>query len=105
MRVQEPSKLAVRDCYGFAWSVTVAQQAERERCEEAVRRREAKWEKYNAARRFPKLEKLKRYLRKVKARSQNARTHALAELSWAVVRKLGGWWAAQTEEQKGRLLC
>lgn len=62
--MQEPSKLAVRDCYGFAWSVTVAQQAERERCEEAVRRREAKWEKYNAARRFPKLEKLKRYLRK-----------------------------------------
>mmetsp|Transcript_46329 Transcript_46329/g.117311 ORF Transcript_46329/g.117311 Transcript_46329/m.117311 type:complete len:370 (-) Transcript_46329:421-1530(-) len=62
--MQPQPKLNVLDGYGFAWAVTQEQQAERVRCDEAVARREAKWDKYAKRRRFPELQKLKRYLRK-----------------------------------------
>lgn len=54
-----------RDCYGFRIKVTLEQQQARLLCQEALEKREAKWEPFFQKKRLPPQQKLKKYLRKV----------------------------------------
>lgn len=53
------------DAYGFAFSCTSEQAAERRRCDEKQRRQAAKWAEQLAAGRLPSGDKLKKLCRKV----------------------------------------